>query len=367
MKLRVNRHELGEALAAVSGVTASRTPKPILQCVLMEAQGDCCVLKATDLEISVRFTVTQVEVEEKGDILVSAEKLSQIVRESGDEILSLETGEGLCHVRGQDSHFQIYQQDAREFPPVASADGPADFELETGELRRLVGWTAFAAARETSRYAINGVLWELQKGHLSLTATDGRRLSHAEGKPKTATERSIRAIIPIKALNLFMRIVGEAEGDVGIRVTENENQVVLRSSRATVISALVEGQFPNYRDVIPTDSDKKADLNTAEFLSAIRRAALLTNDESRSVKLSFQGDELILTGRAPEEGEAVVRMLAAFQGEPVDIGFNPVFLVDALKVVESDRVTLDLKASNRPGILRCGPDMLYVVMPLNLS
>ncbi len=367
MKLRVNRQELAEGLAAVSGVVASRTPKPILQCVLLEAQGDCCVLKATDLELSIRYTVTQVEVEEKGDILVSAEKLSQIVRESTDETLSLETDETLCHVRGQDSHFQIYQQDAREYPPVPSVEGPADFEVEAGELRRLVGWTVFAAARETSRYAINGVLWELQKGHLALTATDGRRLSHAEGKCQAATDKSMRAIVPIKALQVFMRIVEGEEADTAIGVTENGNQIVLRSSRATVSSALVEGQFPNYRDVIPTDSDKKADLKRDEFLGAVRLAALLTSDESRSVKLSFRGDELVLTGRAPTEGEAVVRTPASFQGEPVDIGFNPVFLIDALRAVESDRVTLELKSPNRPGILRVGSDMLYVVMPLSLS
>jgi DNA polymerase-3 subunit beta len=230
-----------------------------------------------------------------------------------------------------------------------------------------VGWTAFAAARETSRYAINGVLWELQEGRLSLTATDGRRLSHAEGKPKSPGDREIRAIVPIKAMNLFMRIVTDADEQVGVTVTENQNQIVFRSSRATVSSALVEGQFPNYRDVIPSDSDKKAELNTGEFLSAIRRAALLTNDESRSIRLSFAGDGLTLTGRAPEQGEATVRMLASYQGEPVEIGFNPVFLVDVLKVVEAEVVTLDLKAANRPGIVRSGANMLYVVMPLNLS
>jgi DNA polymerase-3 subunit beta len=119
--------------------------------------------------------------------------------------------------------------------------------------------------------------------------------------------------------------------------------------------------------VIPTDSDKKAELARADFLSAIRQAAILTNEESKTVRLSFTGDELTLSTRAPEEGEATVKLLAAYQGEPIDIGFNPVFLIDILKVADSERVTLEMKAPNRPGIVRSGADALYVVMPVNLS
>jgi DNA polymerase-3 subunit beta len=365
MKLRVNRQELAEALAAAGSVAAGRTPKPILQCVLLEAHSDCCVLKATDLELSIRCTVTQVEVDQTGEVLVSADKLSHIVRESNEEILAIEAGEGVCHVRGQDSHFQIYMQNASEFPPVPTMEKEPDFEVETAVLRRLAEWTAFAAARENSRYAINGVLWEKDKGKLLLTATDGRRLSHASGKVKGGDDSSVRAIVPVKAMILFMRILTEADTAVGVKVTGN--QVLLRAARATVSSSLIEGQFPNYRDVIPDDSDKQAELSTAEFLSAIRRAALLTNEESRSVRLSFDKDELTLTSRAPEQGEAMVRMLAAYQGEPVEIGFNPVFLVDVLKVVDDERVKIELKAPNRPGVIRGGGDALYVVMPLNLS
>ena len=365
MKLRVNRQELAEALAAVGSVAAARTPKPILQCVLVEAHADCCVLKATDLELSVRCVVTQVEVETEGQVLVSADKLSHIVRESGDEILAIEADGDVCHIRGQDSHFRVYVQDPAEFPPVPAMEGAPDFEVEGRALRRLVEWTVFAAARENSRYAINGVLWERDKQKLALTATDGRRLSHAVGQIASGAGGAVRAIVPVKAMSLFLRILSDVDVTVGVKVTGN--QVVLHSSRATVSSSLVEGQFPNYTDVIPADSDKSAELNTAEFLSAIRRAALLTNEESRSVRLSFSEGELTLSSRAPEQGEATVQMLAAYQGEPVEVGFNPVFLVDVLKVVESERVTLELKAPNRPGVIRSGADALYVVMPLSLS
>lgn len=365
MKLRVNRHELAEALAATSSVAAARTPKPILQCVLLEGHADCCVLKATDLELSIRCTVTQVEVEQTGELLVSADKLAHIVRESNEDVLSIEASEGVCHVRGQDSHFQIYMQSASEFPPVPVMEGEPDFEIEAAVLRRLTDWTAFAAARENSRYAINGVLWEQAKGKLLLTATDGRRLSHASGKIKGGGEAGMRVIVPVKAMTLFMRILSDADAVLGVKATGN--QVLLQAARATVSASLIEGQFPNYRDVIPDDMDKQAELSTAEFLSAIRRAALLTNEESRSVRLAFSSDSLTLTSRAPEQGEAMVRMLAAYNGEPVEIGFNPVFLVDVLKVVDDERVKIALKAANRPGVIQSGEDAVYVVMPLNLS
>ena len=365
MKLQINRHELGEGLSAAGIVTAVRTPKPILQCVLIEAREDCCVLKATDLELGLHYTVTQAEVLEKGAVLVSAEKLLQIVRESGEETLLIETDESQCHVRGRDSHFQIVMQNVAEFPPVPVMEGAADLEVEAKELRRLVEWTVFAAARENSRYAIHGVLWERDGGKLLLTATDGRRLSHAEGQVSGEAGPALRAIVPIRAMNLFLRVLSDTDPLVGVKISGT--QVFLRSPRATVSSALVEGQFPRYQDVIPTDSDKKAELSRAEFLSAIRQAAVLTNEESKTVRLSFSSEELTLTSRAPEEGEATVKLLSAYQGEPIDIGFNPVFLVDILKVAESDRVTLEMKSSSRPGIVRSGPDLLYVVMPVNLS
>lgn len=365
MNLRVNRQELADALAVVGAVAATRTPKPILQCVLLEALGDHLLLMATDLEIGVRFVVTQVEVSDKGAVLVSADKFGQIVRESTDEILALETKERALVVRGVDSHFQIVSQDPKEFPPVAQMEGEADFEIAASLLRSMAEWTVFAAARENTRYAINGVLWELEKGRLNMVATDGRRLSFATGEVTAKPGASARAIVPVKAIQLHQRLL--ADSDDSVRVKVLPNQLIVRTQRATLGSALVEGHFPKYQDVIPTDGNKTAQLSTAEFLSAVRRVALLTNEESRGIKLSLSGEKLTLSSRAPEQGEAEVTIPVQFRGDPIDIGFNPNFLVDALRAVRGDEVTLDLKESNRPGVMRVGSQQLYVVMPLNLS
>ncbi len=364
MDLRVNRQELADALAVVGSVAATRTPKPILQCVQIEALGDHLLLTATDLELGVRYVVTQVEVSEKGAVLVQADKLGQIVRESTDEILVLQSTERALIVRSSDGHFQIVSQDPNDFPPVAQMEGEADFEVSAGTLREMAEWTVFAAARENTRYAINGVLWELEKGHLNLVATDGRRLSFASGDILGKSRSDGRAILPVKAIHLCQRLVGDADEPVRVKVLPN--QVLVRTQRATVTSALVEGHFPKYQDVIPTDATKFAQLSTSEFLSAVRRVALLTNEESRGIKLSLTSQSLTLSSRAPEQGEAEVTIPVKYRGDPIDIGFNPNFLVDALRAVTADEVSLELKEPNRPGVMRVGNRQLYVVMPLNL-
>jgi DNA polymerase III subunit beta len=364
MKARFNRHELTEALAAVGQVAASRTPKPVLQCVLIDAQADCCVLTATDLEVGIRYVVSVVEVEKQGRVVVPADKLGQIVRESADEVVLLETEETVCHLRGEDAHYQMYVQDPADFPPVAELEGAPDFEIPAGELRRMAEWTSFAAARENTRYAINGVLWERVGKTLTLVATDGRRLSLARG-PLAEDGPKVESIVPIKAMSLVQRIFADDNTAVGVKLVGN--QVLLRSPRATVSTALVEGQFPKYRDVIPQDCNQTARIKTADFHSAVKRAALLTNEESKGVRLAFRKDRLTLSGRAPTQGEAEITVPIEYGGVDLDIGFNPVFLIDALRVVPTESVTFQLKETNRPGLLRSDDDHLYVVMPISLT
>ncbi len=365
MKVRLNRAEFAEALGAVCSVAATRTPKPILQCVLVEASNDQCCLMATDLETGIRVLVDQVEVAEPNRVLVSAEKLAQIVRESSDDIIEIESDDTVCHVRGRASHFQIYCQDPDGFPPVAELVGPVDFEMDAGELRRLVEWTVFAAAKESTRYAINGVLWDKTAAGLVMVATDGRRLSRGIGRLRTPGTGDQRAIVPGKALHLFQRVMGDGDVAVGIKITDN--QILAHSARATVAATLVEGQFPKYQEVIPTDCNKEVELPTADFLAAVKQAALLTNEETKGVRFSLTRDKLTLSSRAPEQGEATIDLPVRYTDEAIDIGFNPWFLAEALRVVRTDTVRLQLKDPKRPGVLWSGEDLLYVVMPVNLS
>ncbi|MCB9850458.1 MAG: DNA polymerase III subunit beta [Phycisphaerales bacterium] len=365
MKVQLNRQEFAEALAAVGSVAAQRTPKPILQCVLLDVQGDHCVVAATDLEIGIRYTLTQVDVDKKGKVVLPADKLGQIVRESGDDVLALESDDSVCHVRGQGAHYQIYAQDPADFPPVSDLEGTPDFEVDGALLRRMAEWTVFAAARENTRYAINGVLWEKDGQNLSLVATDGRRLSLARGVLAGAEGPNMERIVPVKAMALIQKIIGDARSPLGIKLTGN--QVIVKGARATVSSGLVEGQFPKYSDVIPSEHDRTVVIKTSEFHSAVRRAALLTNEESKGVRLAFKKNQLTLSSRAPSQGEATIDIPVTMEGPDIEIGFNPYFLIEALKNVQKDEVSVELKDSNRPGVLKTDSDFVYVVMPVNLS
>jgi DNA polymerase-3 subunit beta len=366
MKFRFNRAEMAEALSAISTIAAVRTPKEILKCVRVDAHSDVVLLSATDLEVCLRCSITQVEVDETGETLVVAETFSRIVRECTDEILSVETTENLLHVRGAGSHFQIVTQDVGEFPAIPSMEGQPDITIDQRNLARLVELTVFAAARESTRYAINGVMWEVDGERLTLAATDGRRLAVAHGKLAGGATKSIpQAIVPAKAMTLFGRLPIDGDAQVGIKLMSN--QLLLNMGRSMVSTSLVEGKFPQYQDVIPTDCDREAKLDTAEFLGAVRRAALLTNEESKGVRFTFSDGNLTLSSRAPEQGEAEVVLPIEYNSEQVEIGFNPVFLLEVLRVVHSDGIIFAVKEANRPGVIRLGDDYVYVIMPVNLT
>src|SRR5205085_10962027 len=275
MKVICNRGALLDALIMTGNVVAARTPKPVLQCVKLTAEENALTVAATDLEVAIRYIDNQVQIEKEGEALVPADKLRDIVRESVDDTLSIELAGEQAVIKGQDSKFTIYTQNPREFPPVPDFEGQADFEIAGGHLKQLIGQTLFAAAKESTRYAFNGVLVVAKGKKISLVSTDGRRLAQANGDLSSAGKLSkdgARAIIPTKALQLVEKLIDDPEEAVGFQM--RENQVIVHTQSATLTSNLVEGQFPPYEDVIPKDGDKKMTASTADFLSAIKRAAL---------------------------------------------------------------------------------------------
>ena len=367
MKVICNRGALLEALMMAGNVVAARTPKPVLQCVKLTAADNALTIAATDLEVAIRYSDAQVQIEKEGEALVPADKLRDIVRESVDDTLSIELAGEQAVIKGQDSKFTIYTQNPREFPPVPDFEGEADFEIAGGHLKQLIGQTLFAAAKESTRYAFNGVLVVAKGKKINLVSTDGRRLAQAKGdlSNEKLPKDGSRAIVPAKALQLIDKLIDDPEAPVSFQL--RENQVIFHTADATLTSNLVEGQFPPYEDVIPKDTDKKMTAGTADFLSAVRRAALLTTEDSKGVRLAFGKNGLKLTSRSPESGEAEVNFACKFEGGDMEIGFNPQFLTEALRVVDSDEITLELTAANRPGLLKGGQNFLYVIMPVNLQ
>jgi DNA polymerase-3 subunit beta len=374
MKLLVNRAALVEALGLASSVVLSRTPKPVLTCVKLVAGNSggakTLTIVATDMEIALQYTMTQVDIAKEGVALIPAGKLSEIVNNSPDDTLTLETTGDSTAIKGSVAQYKVFGYNAEEFPPVSGFEGSADFSLSAGSLRQLLDRTRFAAAKEMTRYAINGVLFEKKGKKLMLVATDGHRLAQTRDDLADAGARDVSAVVPIKAINLIERLLTDPEQTVSLQFKENKLFVQVASeggTGATLSCSLVEGTFPPYNDVIPKDSDKKMTINRQRFESAVKRASLLTNEESKGVRLSFSNGSLSISSRAPEMGEAKIDMPVEYAGEAIDVGFNPIYLIDALKVADQETVTFELKTPNKPGLLKSGPGFLYVVMPVNLS
>ena len=393
MKVICDRSALLDAINTVSGAVATRSPRVQLTCVKLSATktggvGEL-VLSATDAEIALRLKLAQVDVQEPGEALIPADKLRQIVSaEDNEPTLTIEVQQEVCHIRGADAHFKVFGFTTADFPPIpdfhaivqGGANAPkakAVFTQQAGVLDAIVSRSLFATARENSRYAINGVLLKRDGKKLEMVATDGRRLALCRATvsaPADKDAKAVSCIVPTKALAQFQKLVRDAEEPVHVAITENQVLFSFGSDkdpgRAVLVSNLVEGAFPPYEDVIPKDQDKKITFDRDVLLSAVRRASVLTNEESRGVKMRFVGKtkKLELTSRAPEMGESDVKVdISSYEGDDVEIGFNPAFITDALKVITSPEVIMELKAPNKPGLIKSGTEFVYVVMPVNLQ
>ncbi len=391
MKLTCQRTALYEAVSLAGTLASARAAKPILQNLKLVARNGCLDILATDLEVGIRCRVQNLEIDRDGETTVNAGRLLGIVRESHDEKLLIEVNERTCVIKGSDSEFDLPTDDPAEFPDIPEFADEGQVKISRDELADMVNKTAFAAASESTRYALNGIHVVFGSNKMELVATDGRRLAYVKSKAAGASADMASVIIPTKAMLQLQRVPSpkegaeesqetkepetpeerpkkkskKAPGEV-VMISVQENRVRLQCGTTLVVSQLVEGQFPPYQEVIPKDANKKATLKREPFLSAVRRAALLTTEEARSVKLAFGSEKVILTSQAPEAGHATVELGLKYEGEPVEIAFNPTFLRDVLRALADDEITMEMSEPSRPALIRGDGDYQYVVMPINV-
>ncbi len=368
MKIKFNRAALSEALSLVTTVVPVRTTKPILQGLKIRAEKDSVYISATDFEIGITCLVPQAEIEKEGQAVIPAERLAAIVRESVDEVLAMEVTEATCHIKGNDSNFTVYGHQPEQYPDIPGFDGNAQIEADLVKLQEAVKHCLFATAKENTRYALSGILWEPSGKKLTLVGTDGRRLAKYKLNLNSETDKKIEAekfIVPAKTMALLDKVGAGEKDKVEVRFVDGK--AVFACGKVVISSNLVEGTFPKYEDIIPADYKNKIQLNTAATLSAVKRAALLTNEDSKGVKLALSKKSLVFTSRAPEMGDAEIAMEVDYKGEPMEIGFNPQFLVDVLRVIHEDSFELQLGQSDRPGLIKSGANYVYIVMPVSLS
>jgi len=366
MKATCARRSLFEGLQVVGNVVAVSTTKAILSDVRIEALGEEMELCGTDLEVGVRYRVAGAETAETGAIVVPSQKTTEILRTAPDEKITLNAEDANLVIEGRDSYFRIHGEDPVQFPPIP--EFPADtecMEIEKTAFLEMITKTVFATAEERTRYALNGVLMSVAGNTCLMVATDGRRLALIRKKCENSAGYERSVIVPTKALAQIPKIVSSEDETIKVKI--DENQILVGTKRATLYAQLVEGQFPDYENVVPSENKISLDLPTAEFQSVVGRAGLLATEDSRAVKLSFGEDKLTVSSRNPEQGESKVEMAMKFGEETFEIAFNPDYIEDVLKVVGTEVVELRLSDSKTAAVLTDKGDFTYVIMPLDVG
>jgi DNA polymerase-3 subunit beta len=370
MEIRIPRGEFLAELGPMQGIVERKTTIPILSHLLLTVRGDRLHLAATDLDVSLTSWCAG-EVVREGAIAVQAKKFIEIVRAvAGDEVhLLLEDGQAL-QIRAGSSRFKIRGLAPEDFPNLPEVEPTIQLDLPFAQLKRMIGKVLFAVSAEESRFQLNGALLKLKPGGVEMVATDGHRLALVEtadgdgAGPKVAKEDSV--LVPRKALQELVRF--EGEGAVAFR--RGKHHLSFRLGRRELICRILEGTFPDYERVIAKDNDKQATFARRGLIDAVQRAALLTGERARGVRLQLAPDEIVISAINPDLGESMERLECDYQGPELKVGMNPDYLVQFLSAVDTERVRLELKDENSQcvGYPVEGAEGRYlcVIMPMRL-
>lgn len=367
MKATFDREKLLTAFQMAAAVAPARSPKPILSNVKLEVSGEQAIVMATDLELGIRVVVPGVQCEAPGACVLPIQRFGSILRESSDAQIRIETDGHGTQVRGDRSEFKLPAANPDEFPTVASFAEKSYFEVPVKLLKELIRRTVFATDNESSRYALGGVLIEIHGSDIIAVGTDGRRLAKMQGQGNAVGGYQTgdqTTIIPTKAMQVIERMASDT--DEVVQIAARSNDVLVKTSRATIYARLVDGRFPRWRDVFPKRDDaQKIDLIVGPFHTAVRQAQITTSEESRGVDFTFGEGKIVLTARAADVGQSRVELPIAYDGPTIGIMLDPRFVADFLRVLDPERtVTFDLKDSEAAAVCSTDDGYGYVIMPL---
>lgn len=367
MKLSVTRNELSGKLALVSRALSSRHAIQALSGVLISAEGGEVVIQATDNDLGIRAKL-EATVDGDGTMLLPGRLFSDVTRSLGAEQVELESRaeQGDVELRCGASRFHLRSLPAADFPPLPTPQGTA-VKIPAGALVETVEIVARAASKDDMRPVLTGVLVSLRDDALTMVATDSYRLSVKRTPVEGRIEGELEANIPARALSELSRIIA-ADSIEEVEVELQANQALFRLGDAQLNTVLIEGQFPNYKQLLPESFEHDIRINRAEFLEVTRRVGQLAQ-RNVPLKLSFEPGELTVSASTPDLGDAEEKMPVSFDGEPLEIGFNPEYLIDGIDSVKGDEALLRLISPLRPGLIQAtdSTDFTYLVMPIRLN
>ncbi|AEF92907.1 DNA polymerase III, beta subunit [Desulfotomaculum nigrificans CO-1-SRB] len=365
MKIICTRQNLVQGVTTAQRGVSAKNPLPILSGILFIAKNNSLELHATDLEMGIQCTIPA-NVQEEGSIVLPARYLGEIVRRLPDAPIQIDATQGNnAIIRYGQSEITINGYDAQEFPVLPNPQGKGSLSIPEEDLKEILRQVLFATSTDENRPVFTGVLMENNNGCLRLVATDTHRLALREENIGNDIE-DISVIIPGKALNELARVIGAPDRNVTISL--GDNQVIFSMEDTRLVSRLIEGQFPNYRQVIPRGYKTRLRMRTKELLESVERASLLARVGSQIVRLAIEEEKVIITANT-EVGRIHEEVPVFLDGETTAISFNAVYLIDALRAIGSDNIYLDLSGPLSPGILRPVEEDNYLslVLPVRTS
>ena len=368
MKLTTNREELVAKLSIVSRAVSTRAATQALSGVLLSAAGEKLTLTATDLDLGLR-TNLDAAVEGEGAVLLPGRLLAEVARSLADSKVEIESREAEhdVEIRSGSSSFHLRVLPAEDFPKLPDAGEEQGLKIPAPALEASIDLVARAASRDDMRPVLTGVFVSAAGKEMTMVATDSYRLAVKRTELENELGGEIEANIPARALRELGRILAaEGVGEAGIWL--QTNQAIFRAGSITLTTRLIEGQFPNFRQLLPESYEHDVRLPRPDFLEVARRVSQLAQ-RNAPLRLSFTEGELTVAAETPDVGDAKETMPASFSGEPLEIGFNPEFLKEGIESVEGDEVLLRLISPLRPGLLQPveGEDFRYLVMPIRLN
>jgi DNA polymerase III subunit beta len=363
MKFKVDKNILTKGIDTIQNVISAKATLPILSNFLLEAQKNNLKLTATDLNIGISCVIP-VDILEPGAITIPARRFSSIIKELSDsEIVINSKKNNIVIIETASCQFKIIGLASEEFPKLPEFKDKEVIELEQALLKQMINRTSFAVSLDETRYILNGIMFKINQGNITLVATDGKRLAIDTKKLSKPAGKEISMIVPIKTIQELQR---NLQDDGSLSIIIGANQVLFDLGPTMIISRLIEGEFPDYHQVIPAQAESKIRINREQFLLAIRRAALLSTPDYQAVKFEVFKNKLVLSKSTPDVGESREELAMEYSGKELLIGFNPNYLSDVLKNLDTENAELEISGSEKPGVIR-NDGYVYIVLPMRLS
>lgn len=364
MKFVVSRQELAQLIRTIQNVVPQNAPIPVLSNVLIETAGDEIICTATDLTVGTRCHVSA-KVLEQGGLAIPSKRFFQLVRELTDQTLEVNAPDGeMIEILAGSSRFRLHGTDRNEYPQLPNLEEAVRFSMPAAHLKEMLYRTSFAVSKEDSRFALTGVLMRIADGKMIFVGTDSKRLAKTHTTIPVAKEVAGEYILPIKAVDEIMKMLPEDE-EATIYLTDDK--IAVEAHRTLIVTKLLAGEYPDFEQVLTTESQQKVELHREELMTLLRQMVLFTTDTFQSIRFTFQPGELVLTANCADVGEGKVSMPVNYAGERLDIAFHPGYFLDILKHTKDETVTLGIVDAYNPGMITDSKESLFIIMPMRLS